>query len=853
MDFFKELLESFSRVHDRSLRLLEAEAVDPNRFKAANDVLAAANISTANPDVMVNGFKDKGTVPSQIPVKFNPDTGSLSVNRTYVNWDEMKKTMASNDSKLLKKVITMLIGSEEGGDTDKTKTEKVSQALPAGATIENGAFESDKAREDTVSAFDRMGRILPKAFENAELDPSKYGSLFVGATNESFEKRLSESNKFLIYNEEFEGYEFVEGVLSDATVVGVAETMENMLEALSKGKKGECPTRGGPYEQIFTDNIKKTKRGEIVITPEGGDISQGLVFTDDTRGRRKNLGTMKDVINKAFELCGEKIPEIDVLDAIGEGGKSDNQTIGTGFEMFQKLAALSMNINRLKSDNKAIPKDLKAEFELTKEKFAKKMEGLSIRTAKAFAMQKKVGLTPDDSAVLNELKDLFGVPKGETTSLFINMVKMSMVIINDRNPKFVTEAGGETKFGNRQDIREYYSTEKEGKAALKKAGLDDSNFSMKTLQEMIEGGHMSKREAKAAIAVGLATDLETKIAVLKTSLKFYKDINHVTLGGGSNNTYNQMMEEGLNVSSHSKLINTMLDDLKDPGETSEDAWKSMQDYASGLKKIEDTIGGIPSKVDVITDSGTTKRLYVNSAERFADTVADKFAKDSNYKELSTGAKKKIMSRIKLLKNSRANYTDDALYKTIQSEVSTMLIYAKVEKDLNPNKLENETEKMKNARVKNAQRWLASKVYHAGGSDDPKLNETAVSRVTGDSYVYNRNKLLKKVVNGEDDWKVDMEKSNFEDGLVIYSSGKKNLTLSTNTVPTRSKEDGKTVAERKSVNSKTTLTVNGPTQSGEDKQPNKRKVSQTSSTILQALGSLHEALGLIKEKVRLLNT
>lgn len=843
MDFFKELLESFSRVHDRSLRLLEAEAVDP-RVNTASQVIANGNLQQSG-GVMTgmlpkaDGGETKATLYS---------TGSILIGGANAKWDGQTLSPGKNQEQF-KKILTMLAGPGGGDDTNKTKPEYVSQALPAGETARRGVFSDDakgkQAREDTVSAFDRMGRILPEALEKAGLDPSKYERLFVGATNESFEKRLSESNKFLIYNEEVDGYEFVEGVLSDATVVGVAKTMENMLEAMSKGKKGECPTKGGPYEQLFTDNIKKTKRGEIVITPEGGDISQGLVFTDDTRGRRKNLGTMKDVINKAFELCGEEIPEIDVLGAIGEGGKSDNNTIGTGFELFQKLAVISINIDRLNSENTPIPKVLRKELERTKLEFLEKMKGLTEATAKAFKVQREVGLTPEDSAFINNLRELFEIPKGEDTTLLRRMAELSMTIMKDRNPKFVTEAGGETKFGNRQDIREYHSTEEEAEAALKKAGLDPENYAMKTLQEMIEGGHMSKREAQAALSVGLAPDLETRIAVLKTSLKFYKDINHVTLGGGSNNTYNQMMEEGLEGSPHSKLINTMLDALKDSDETSEDAWKSMQNYAKDLKSIEDTIGGIPSKVTVTTDRGSTERLYVNSAERFADTVADKFAKDSNYKELSTGAKKKIMSRIKLLKNSNAKYTDDALFSTIQNEVSTMLIHAKVEKDLNSG---DET------RVKNAQRWLASKAYHAGGSDDPKLNETAVSRVTGDSYVYNRNKLLKKVVNGKEGWKIDSKKSKFEDGLVVYSGNNGAIvTLSTNTVPTRSKEDGKTVAERKSVNSKTTLTLNGSTQGNEDKQPNKRKVSQTSSTILQALGSLHEALGLIKEKVRLLNT
>lgn len=895
MDFFKELLESFSRVHDRSLRLLEAEAVDPNRFKAANDVLAAANISTANPDVTVNGFKDKGTVPSQIPVKFNPDTGSLSVNRTYVNWDEMKKTMASRDSKLLKKVITMLIGSEEGGNTKKPKPEYVSQAIPAGETARGGVFsdddDGDQAREAVVAAFVNMGKLLPEALEKAGLDPSKYERLFVGAYNESFESKLSKSNKYLVKDKDSGLFKFEEGILDSATVVGVARTMEDMLDTLGRGVEACPPVYGdddptGPYkpvyEQTFMDNIKKTKRGEIVITPDGADISQSLVFTDDTRKRRKKeSGTrafMKDVINKAFELCGKKIPVVDILGDVGEGGNSDNNTIGTGYELFQKLGVMSINIKRMQKKGEAIPDALANEYKKTRIQFSEKMRKLSEITALNFTRQREMGLTKTDTAYVNNLKDQFEPRKdkdgndillrdkdgnpikdkngndilADDTPLLVKMFELSMTILKDRNPKFVTEAGSETKFGERQDIREYYSKEEEAKAALEKAGLDPSSFSMNTLQEMIDGDHMTDSEAEAAMAAGLVENKRSQIAVIKTSLKFYKDINNVTLGGGSNNTYNQMMEEELTAGGpYHKLINTMLDDLKGPGETSEDAWKAMQNYAKNLKSIEDTIGGIPSKVTVTTDRGSTERLYVNSAQRFADIVEEELRNNNSYEELTTGTKKRIMGRIQLLKKSRANYTEDARYKTIQNEVSTMLIHAKVEKDLNPNKLENETEEMKNARVTNAQRWLASKAYHAGGSDDPKLNETAVSRETGNSHVYHRNKLLKKVVNGEDNWKVDMDKSKFEDGLVIYSNGKKTLTLSTNTVPTRSKEEGETVDERKSVNTRTTLTANGATQSGEDGRKGIRKVN--SSTILQALGSLHEALGLIKEKVRLLNT
>ena len=103
MDFFTELLESFSRKHNRKLRLLEAknDPVDPSRVKSASEVLSNSGLGTQSNQIRVNGFV--GGVQKPIEVKYNPTTGNLQVHNTYVSWNPTTKQIVSGDQKKLKK------------------------------------------------------------------------------------------------------------------------------------------------------------------------------------------------------------------------------------------------------------------------------------------------------------------------------------------------------------------------------------------------------------------------------------------------------------------------------------------------------------------------------------------------------------------------------------------------------------------------------------------------------------------------------------------------------------------------------------------------------------------------------
>jgi hypothetical protein len=837
MDFFIELLESFSRKHDRKLKLLEAknDPIDPARVQAASKLLSDNNLGTQSNEITVEGFI--GGVQKPLVVRFSPKTGSLKVHNTYVSWDPNSRQIVSNDQKNLKKAVTHLIGKDtEKSEDNLTDEEKEKQELEAsyqktvgegvapGITISNGKFQSEEAREDAVRALQSMVAYAEGAFTNIGLDVGKYKSHFFGGRIESLERRISESSKFLAYNDEFKGYVFEDGELIDDQIVGITETLENMMKSLATET---CPEG----EQSFTKNIAKTSRGEIVISPHAdASLNEALVFTDDR-------GLLKDAMTAAFKKCGfsDGIPQINILSE-ETGGNSDNNTLGTGFELFQKLAILVNRSAEIRKAGGELPSDVAAELSLVATNLQKKMKGLSATARAAFIVQKTAGLSPEDSALVNDLKDLLTDTDEDGISLYKKMLEFSVAIVRDRNPGYITEAGQETKFGQRQDIREYYSTPEEARDALARSGLNPDNFRMLTIDELEERGYITDRDAKAMLALKVAPNKKTPIAVAKTSMKAYKSLKRVTWGKGSENTYLEMMEEGLDGDNYSDLTNTMLDDFGVAKENRQAEWDRMRRYHKRtIADVHNAVNAVPLDAKVTVAGG--KKIGVKAGIALADAISDSLSNNSTYGELTEGDVKeinKLASRI--VKEKSGQYTKEAVYARLQKEVATYITHKQLQKDLNSSKASTK---------QNALRSILSKAYHAGGSDDSKLNETAFGWAEARTHVLSRNDVFRDIARGKKGWGVDFDGSDFGKGIIHFSSGSAKVFLNTTAKATRTKKD-----KRGNINNEATLIVNEEASDMYDKR--EKKNLNASTEILKALSKLHEVLASIEKKVSVIN-
>jgi hypothetical protein len=464
------------------------------------------------------------------------------------------------------------------------------------------------------------------------------------------------------------------------------------------------------------------------------------------------------------------------------------------------------------------------------------MAGLSASARTAFIVQKTAGLSPEDSALVNDLKDLLTETDDDGISLYRKMLEFSMAIVRDRNPGYITEAGQETKFGQRQDIREYYSTPEKARDALARSGLNPDNFRMLTIGELQERGYITDRDARAMLALNIAPDENTPIAVAKTSMKAYKSLKRVTWGKGSENTYLEMMEGELEGDNYSDLTNTMLDDFGVAEENKQAEWDRMRRYhQKTIAAVHNAVNAVPLDAKVTVAGG--KKIGVKAGVVLADAISDSLSKNSTYGELTEGDVKEINKLAsRLVSEKSKTYTKEAVYARLKKEVATFLTHKKLQQDLNSSKASIRQD---------ALRSILSKAYHAGGSDDSKLNETAFGWAEARTHVLSRNDVFRDIARGKRGWDVDFDGSDFGKGIIHFSSGPAKLFLNTIAKATRTKKD-----KRGNINNEATLIVNEEASDMYDKR--EKKNLNASTEILKALGKLHEALAVIEKKVSVIN-
>jgi hypothetical protein len=303
-----------------------------------------------------------------------------------------------------------------------------------------------------------------------------------------------------------------------------------------------------------------------------------------------------------------------------------------------------------------------------------------------------------------------------------------------------------------------------------------------------------------------------------------------------------MMGEGRADGPHAQLIDTMLDDMEVPDEEKDQAWDDMQAYHQDMQSMNEAVLGVPRDTIVTVDG---KKIKTRSGKIYCDAVEEALSDNESFEGLNTGQKQRIKNLIAELRSKNSeSYSTDAIYSRLQQEVNVMLQHQKCEKDLQSN-----DPKVK----KSAERWLVSKLYHSGGSNDSKLVENARGWQSGDSITYRRNDILRKIVRGEGGWRINTEESDFETGNIVFAGDAVDgevPKIGMRTTPSASRaKKGKKVSN---VNTITTSSANNAAMRSEERKPVKAK-SQTDQTIIRALGTLHEALRIVHKKIRIIDS
>ena len=743
MDYFKVFLEAYSEHHGRHLKLLEQEGADP-RVSIASQVISGK----------VRGIPQqtqKFEVPNKSPTAPNPTTkvevytqGGINVGGKHARWDGQLLSVAKSPE-AFQSILTMLAGPEGATTSDTQGTDTTQEVLPPTeeelrAAMLDGTISKEDTKAKVKIDFDHIGLQIQNVWDKLpdHLKHSKYSdnvnefrTYFLGARHQSLHKQLT-SPKFSLSLVD-DTYETVEYALGDDQLSRISDTFRDLVDIIAKG---ECDENNEVVR-----NFSKSQNADIVVAPKGDpDRSAALAFPTS-----KATGSfLNDLLSQAADICGSEVASTRVTAPVTGGAGSSNNIRGVGFEIFELIKSLA--IGRLKGGAvDALVKKKTAGLIDEFSKLQEEVEKVWLNKAELTAMD------PEDK---QELLNLAAVLQdGEEGRILL--ASMSTQSTSRRNPKLSLPVGDQVGKGKRQDILEFYNTKEEAEAAAARSGL----IGVSPVAGKFEDFFSSKdKDIKKALLKDGVFKENQKVFTLKVSLKNYLSLasdHPAKFGGGRYSTFRDLLANLVDKKGNSlgpdptndKFIDTINDNLG----IDETQFKDLQAYSEKLFKIGGVIFATPKDAEVKVGG---KKVKVDNGEVIATAILDTFKKEGFKTILGKEGDNILQSAAKVIKGTLSTPEETkAAYERIQIHLNDRLQTRKLQKDLNH----------RDPSVKeNAQRFLAYKMFHAGGSDDNNLICDYRGLKDKDNFIFKQNDPLREawasIKNKDKAWSLDMTDS-----------------------------------------------------------------------------------------------
>jgi len=783
----RDILESYSKFHNRKLIILEEEdvagVVDPARLTAAVGELKSAVWADASKAKNRASFKTTisgkeyffspaaGKVSGGKGVAFGSvglvDKGSIVDESGVLQFNTLSEDPAkTNGVTNLKKLISSIIGDYEGGAT-ATKERDLIKAGSLLSQIDNDTL-SDAEKDAITGNLETIVQNIPAAWEQMSTDQkSAYGSVedyqskFAGSKRDSFEKKLLQDKLSLnLRDGEWVSNERpVDGFQS----VYVSKSLSDLMRVVAGAEPSDqdCAT-------VLKDFALQKGTNRVIISPkgEGADRSRALSFSDPQH-------TISNLLRKATNKCNpglaedsdKKVRMVDVraLDIGRDESKNDNAV--RGFMMEEILEVFSLLESKRKIGMGVPTGDLDV---LIARKFSKIQERLRRlkEDVETWVMQGKyTALSPEQAEIIEQLKNVAdgmsedGVLSFDKDSLFGSMMRHSRTCLAKRKPDFVLPVGTETKRGKRQDVLEIYKTREQAEEAARKMGVD------------LEPEEQSLEEALRD-APGIITDDDTpdrsladilrgsnifdpgqNVYSIKVSLKNYRKFegHGAVMGGGRKGTMDNLLgvADGQFSEPFMRKIQEILN-IENP--------TAYKEYANKIKSIENAVDGIGD--DRFVQVKGTRRLKVDRLTNLQKLVNSRLEKEGIDLKVSS---RELSTTLKQLTSQKtfSNTADDANYSKAKESVKRYLEDQQLFSDIGSDG--------KNSTL--AKQYLATRMLHAGGSDDDNTLCDYRGLNTNDDIVFKQNDPLKEawgsILAGDDKWQI---KRSMNNGAVLDNGG-----------------------------------------------------------------------------------
>jgi|GEM_PF-4670667 len=536
MKYFNELLESYSKLKKRKLKLLEAGEVQAGQGGKADDYIQKAIMAKEQPSPN-NRIPIEGT---NAVLWYNKKNNSIFTTLFGgTTTDVNPKTNPEGYQKFVNYF-------SEGGQS--VKSDKGAEANPSVGASPDKLIDPNEMILDTLAQQGIFEEIIDKVLEKinevkeigAELK-QRESSIFSrsGGRTDTFISQLTSPTFFItrvggkwVDKGESQNGELMASILD--TYIKVTELL--LARSITEPDLAVLKNIRTYIKETRHKDGKISKETYVAITADD-DRNNALVFKNDHL-----LAVLEALKNKRFEgktLYSKIGSKLNITKKINTG--VDNAFRGTFMELVPKLTSLQKYAASLKG---VLGKEkIRKKIIKKVEKAIQDIRGRFLELAQSKeSWIARHSQTAIDIETLTEIETLGRVAGVEGINLIraaINVSKLS----NERGADYILPLGEITGHGRRQDIVEIYKDEQSAKKALSRMGFSDEEIGQKykqaPLSEIFQG---KEDELQELIDVGMFENKNQIVIVNNFSLKNYLRLNEAVLGTttvGSNQRFCQ--------------------------------------------------------------------------------------------------------------------------------------------------------------------------------------------------------------------------------------------------------------------------------------------------------------------------
>jgi len=783
MDFFTELLESFSRKHDRKLKLLEQ---DEQKVAQAEEAIKSAVAATP---------PQKGAPVTVGNAKVS-HTGTVAGAYNFATYDFNTGKLSPKGKSDFNRVVSAVIGEEDKGEEERKQ--KKAEAEAAKPVVASNIDEALLEMGIDLKADPAMAELFRGLYEKALL----YAP---GAQTKGTAAGLASAMRA-------QAIAFVGSIIKDFPIVAPEGDLFRIVPSQSSRERtlALAEALASSDSDSLCGKLRRTDKDQLIVDTNFGGRSQGTVFSS---GQKEIIERM---LGKA--KC-ENIPTVNIIQDTGGDISSENNTRGTALEKPATLLALGRRLRSLQGIESEERDNVIAEM--------KRLEGeiraniLSLNEAKEVWLQtaKDTAIPQESQAEFDYLESVLGNQGKLLQAMFI-IAKASS---NERNADFVVHAGAVVGQGRKQDSVEMWTDRKKARKAMQ-ASLGRAAGSKVSLRQ-VRAEDVYKAAGKSDefdfLVKNKMIDQNQKVYISEVSYKNVfrsgKSATGSTSLGGATDTDMDLFMAGLGP--NSELFNTF----------SEAAGMSDQDQAE-FDEIAQEQAALREDIDSLSNNIITtvngKEINTEALNTTIDAALESMQKNFSFSEQENSRfRSKMLELAEEYKNAPPDKKPN-LEKQMRAALKGPMLMSHLKKKQG---------------TKGGQFYALAMMYRAGGSKNADTLLQVNNLNTGITHISTQNhqfeQIGKSIREGSNDFTLNITNSAFSFRMKKDKNASMRLEWSGD-------NNNWICTESETMTSKYSQTQRKFLSRGE---------RQDSNQLLAALTQLHEALGIIKEKVKVIDT